>query len=65
MPDFDGNGPLTRGRIIGRGRGPCRQTSFGCPRKETVPKTRQGDKTSAHEPEYARGEHAKTIHQRQ
>jgi len=23
MPDFDGTGPLKRGRVIGRGRGPC------------------------------------------
>jgi hypothetical protein len=23
MPNFDGNGPLRRGRVIGRGRGPC------------------------------------------
>jgi hypothetical protein len=25
MPNFDGNGPLKRGRIIGRGQGPCPQ----------------------------------------
>jgi hypothetical protein len=24
MPNFDGTGPLKRGRIIGRGLGPCR-----------------------------------------
>jgi hypothetical protein len=29
MPDFDGNVPLKRGQIIGRG--PCRQTSPECP----------------------------------
>ena len=23
MPDFNGNGPLKRGRVIGRGRGFC------------------------------------------
>lgn len=23
MPNFDGKGPLKRGRVIGRGRGPC------------------------------------------
>jgi hypothetical protein len=50
MPDFDGNGPLKRGRIIGRGRGPCRQTLPGCPREETRPETRHGDKTSAQYP---------------
>jgi len=47
MPNFDGNGPLKRGRIIGRGRGPCRQTSTECPREETRPETQPGDKTSA------------------
>jgi hypothetical protein len=47
MPDFDGNGPLKRGRIFRGGRGPCRQTSPGCPREETSPKTRHGDKASA------------------
>jgi hypothetical protein len=46
MPDFDGTGPLKRGRIIGRGRGPCRQTSPGCPREEAGPETRHEDKTS-------------------
>lgn len=25
MPDFDGTGPLKRGRVIGRGLGPCRK----------------------------------------
>ena len=25
MPNFDGKGPLKRGRVIGRGRGPCGQ----------------------------------------
>lgn len=23
MPNFDGTGPLRRGRVIGRGQGPC------------------------------------------
>jgi hypothetical protein len=23
MPNFDGKGPLKRGRVIGRGQGPC------------------------------------------
>ncbi len=45
MPDFDGNGPLKRGRIIGRE--PCRQTVPGCPQEETSPETRHEDKTSA------------------
>lgn len=25
MPNFDGKGPLKRGRVIGRGRGSCAQ----------------------------------------
>jgi hypothetical protein len=29
MPNFDGTGPLKRGRIIGRGLGPCKK-SPGC-----------------------------------
>ncbi len=30
MPNFDGNGPLKRGRVIGRGLGPCRRSDDGC-----------------------------------
>jgi hypothetical protein len=30
MPNFDGTGPLERGRIIGRGLGPCKKCSEGC-----------------------------------
>jgi hypothetical protein len=30
MPNFDGTGPLKRGRIIGRGRGPCKNCSDTC-----------------------------------
>ncbi|MFA5347869.1 MAG: DUF5320 family protein [Methanoregula sp.] len=33
MPNFDGTGPLKRGRIIGRGRGPCRNCAEGCKQK--------------------------------
>jgi hypothetical protein len=47
MPDYDGNGPLKRGRIIGRGRGPCSQTSHECTRGETSPETLYGDRTFA------------------
>jgi hypothetical protein len=25
MPNFDGTGPLKRGRVIGRGMGPCKK----------------------------------------
>jgi hypothetical protein len=28
IPNFDGKGPLKRGRIIGRGLGPCRKSSL-------------------------------------
>jgi hypothetical protein len=27
MPNFDGKGPLKRGRVIGRGLGPCRKSA--------------------------------------
>lgn len=46
MPNFDGTGPLKRGRIIGRGHGSCKKCSEVCecqtnpdgfPRKEENP----------------------------
>jgi hypothetical protein len=33
MPNFDGAGPLKRGRVIGRGLGPCRIRDEGCERR--------------------------------
>ena len=33
MPNFDGTGPLKRGRVIGRGQGPCRNCAECCTRK--------------------------------
>jgi hypothetical protein len=39
MPDFDGTGPLKRGRIIGRGRGPCRKPA----RADPAPKKEETD----------------------
>jgi len=39
MPNFDGTGPLKRGRVIGRGLGPCRQSTEGCTRKAEDKKT--------------------------
>jgi hypothetical protein len=33
MPNFDGKGPLKRGRVIGRGLGSCKQCTEGCPGK--------------------------------
>jgi hypothetical protein len=33
MPNFDGKGPLKRGRVIGLGLGPCKQCTEGCMRK--------------------------------
>jgi hypothetical protein len=50
MPNFDGNGPLKRGRIIGRGRGPCKQTGTECEREGISPETRHGHKTPAQLP---------------
>jgi len=29
MPDFDGTGPLKRGKLIGRGRGNCQRNDQG------------------------------------
>jgi len=36
MPDFDGTGPLIRGRVIGRGQGHCKKDDEGpaCQRKD-------------------------------
>ncbi|WP_428373990.1 DUF5320 family protein [Methanoregula sp.] len=39
MPNFDGTGPLKRGRMIGRGRGPCRQCTEDCTQKAENRKT--------------------------
>lgn len=43
MPNFDGTGPLKRGRVIGRGQGPCGRPagkkSFGKNEKEPEQKT--------------------------
>jgi hypothetical protein len=33
MPNFDGTGPLKRGRVIGRELGPCKQCTESCMRK--------------------------------
>jgi hypothetical protein len=33
MPNFDGTGPLKRGRAIGRGLGPCKHSTENCTRK--------------------------------
>ena len=35
MPNFDGTGPLKRGRVIGRGLGPCRQPTDAFPQLDT------------------------------
>jgi hypothetical protein len=34
MPNFDGKGPLKRGRVIGRGLGSCSQSAWKCSRKD-------------------------------
>jgi hypothetical protein len=33
MPNYDGTGPLKRGRVIGRGLGPCKKCTEICTRK--------------------------------
>jgi hypothetical protein len=33
MPNFDGTGPLKRGRVIGRGLGPCSRRDERCERQ--------------------------------
>ena len=33
MPNFDGTGSLKRGRVIGRGLGPCKHCTETCMRK--------------------------------
>jgi hypothetical protein len=43
MPNFDGSGPLKRGRVIGRGLGPCKRSDNGCNRR-TVTQTDPEDK---------------------
>ena len=39
MPNFDGTGPLKRGRIIGRGQGKCRKSTEGCQRRDSDPES--------------------------
>ncbi len=41
MPNFDGTGPLKRGRVIGRGLGPCKKNEacIACDRTRSVPHT--------------------------
>lgn len=34
MPNFDGTGPLKRGRVIGRGLGKCGNEGTSCPMKK-------------------------------
>ena len=48
MPDFDGTGPLKRGRVIGRGLGPCRKNAGQCPRKNTDPEIHNGSEMPEH-----------------
>ena len=46
MPNFDGTGPLKRGRVIGRGRGPCGKQAV-CDPGNTNEQDRTQKKTSA------------------
>jgi hypothetical protein len=34
MPNYDGTGPLKRGRVIGRGMGTCRHSTEDCVREK-------------------------------
>ena len=47
MPNFDGTGPLKRGRVIGRGLGACRKgtkTAHRMQRREPWPRNETADK---------------------
>ncbi|MFA4825802.1 MAG: DUF5320 domain-containing protein [Methanoregula sp.] len=46
MPNFDGTGPLKRGRVIGRGLGPCTTCDGGCERR-VIPKEPAADEKQA------------------
>ncbi|MCK9632236.1 MAG: DUF5320 domain-containing protein [Methanoregula sp.] len=37
MPNYDGTGPLKRGRVIGRGTGSCKKVATGCLQEEQDP----------------------------
>ena len=39
MPNFDGKGPLKRGRVIGRGFGSCMKGDEGCKHRAVVEET--------------------------
>ena len=47
MPNFDGTGPLKRGRVIGRGQGNCRKGTEGCRHRNSDPEN--ADKKEADE----------------
>jgi hypothetical protein len=42
MPNFDGTGPLKRGRVIGRGRGFCKKNADGSRQPEQDPDSPAG-----------------------
>ena len=46
MPGFDGNGPMKRGRLIGRGRGPCGKNA-NCREPEEKPVSAAGPEPAA------------------
>jgi hypothetical protein len=46
MPDFDGTGPLKRGRVIGRGLGPCKKSAGVCSRKDAEQGVRLCEQTA-------------------
>jgi hypothetical protein len=44
MPNFDGNGPLKRGRAVGRGPGPCEKNEV-CTSCERIAPVSRKDET--------------------
>lgn len=47
MPNYDGTGPLKRGRIIGRGIGPCHAHPGECLHNEDLPEQEPRQKKTA------------------
>jgi len=44
MPDFNGAGPMKRGRVTGRGTGPCRKCDAGYGHR-AIPEERATEET--------------------
>jgi hypothetical protein len=46
MPNYDGTGPLRRGRVVGRGRGRCTQKAGAIPEPDPYPQMREEQEKS-------------------